>query len=272
VLALLLRRPAGWISLALLVLLYGASFLGPLLDHHSATATHPLHALLGPSWLHPLGTDDLGRDELLRMLYGGRVSLSVGLISMVVALVAGLLVGGLAGYLRGAVETILMRLVDAFMAIPAFFLILAELAVFGSSPPVVILVVGLSFWGQMARVVFAESLKMRQREFIEAAQALGASRTRVFFRHLLPQVVPSAIVLGTLGVGWSILTEAALSFLGLGIQPPLASWGNMLQNAQVYVWTSPWLAIYPGLAIALAVLAFNLLGNALRDVLDPRIR
>ena len=153
---------------------------------------------------------------------------------------------------------------------PAFFLLLVIVTVFGSHPLTIIITVGLGFWAQMARVVYAEFTSYRGRDFIEAMHSLGASHLRIMVRHILPQVAPQAIVLATLGVGWAILSEAALSYIGLGIQPPLASWGNMLQNAQAYLYVNPLLAVYPGLCIAVAVLVFNLAGNALRDILDPR--
>lgn len=270
VLRRLMGQRMGVVAIVLLVPLYLVVFFGPLAYRVSPTATDPLHSSAGMSATHPLGTDELGRDELARLLHGGQVTLAVGLVSMMVALATGLLVGGLAGYYGGWVEVALMRFVDMFMSIPPFFLILVELAVFGNAPPVVIIVVGLSYWGQIARVVYAEFLRFRHAEFVEAMSALGARGPRILFRHILPQVFPAATVLATLVIAWSILTAAALSYLGLGIQPPLASWGNMLQNAQSYIFLDTKLAIFPGVLIGISVLSFNLLGNALRDVLDPR--
>ena len=270
--AKLLSHPVGMIAAVLLVLLYGAAFLGPLVYTASPLQTDALNTLAAPSAQRPLGTDELGRDVLARLLYGGRITLMVSIISMLVALSVGSLLGALAGYYRGWVENVSMRLVDTFMAIPSFFLILAALAVLGNSPPVVVLVVGLGFWPQVARIVHAEVSKIRNFEFVEAQRALGASNGRIIWRHIFPQALPSAAVLTTLGIAWSILTETGLSYLGLGIQPPLASWGNMLQNAQTYFWVKPALAVYPGAMIALAVLSFNLLGNVLRDLTDPRGR
>ncbi len=264
------RHPLGLAAFAVLLLLYLATFVGPLFYTLSPEATDPLNVLAPPSTLHPLGTDELGRDIASRLLSGGRISLSVGLLAMAVGLTLGLIVGGTAGYFRGRVEGVLMRLVDVFMAIPSFFLLLVIVTVFGSHPLTIIVTVGLGFWAQMARIVFAEFAAYRGRDYVEAMHALGASHLRIMVRHILPQVVPQAIVLATLGVGWAILSEAALSYIGLGIQPPLASWGNMLQNAQAYLYINPMLAVYPGLCIAVAVLAFNLSGNALRDMLDPR--
>jgi peptide/nickel transport system permease protein len=189
---------------------------------------------------------------------------------MLVGLVLGIAIGGSAGYFGGRTESVLMRIVDTFMAIPAFFLILVIVTSFGNHPAMIVFTVGLGFWAQMARSVHAEFKRFKTAEFVEASRALGSRHLRLMGRHILPQVLPQAIVLATLGVGWSILTEAGLSYLGLGIQPPLASWGNMLQNAQAYLFRAPVLAVWPGLFIAVTVLAFNVLGNALRDVLDPR--
>lgn len=264
------RRPVGIAAFAILILMILAVTFGPSLVPHSPTRTNALNILKPPSATHLLGTDELGRDVLARLLSGGRVSLAVGLFSMLVGLSIGIAVGGTAGYFGGSVEGALMRVVDTFMAIPTFFLILVIVTSFGNHPITIIVTVGLGFWAQMARVAHAEFKRFRNHEFVEASKALGGSHLRVMARHILPQVMPQATVLATLGVGWAILTEAALSYLGLGIQPPLASWGNMLQNAQGYLWRAPTLAVWPGLFIAVTVLSFNLLGNALRDVLDPR--
>ena len=264
------RQPLGIVAFGILTMLIATVVVGPWLWPFEPTRANPISTLQPPSAEHWLGTDELGRDVFARILSGGRVSMAVGLFAMLVGLGLGTLVGGTAGYFGGVVEAALMRLVDVFMAIPAFFLILVIVTSFGNHPVTIIVTVGLGFWAQMARVVHAEFSRFRRHEFVEASQALGGSHVRVMSRHIFPQVIPQATVLATLGVGWAILTEAALSYLGLGIQPPLASWGNMLQNAQAYLWLQPVLAIWPGVFIALTVLAFNLLGNALRDVLDPR--
>ena len=264
------RSPLGTSALFLLLLLLLLVGIGPFLYPHSPQRANALATLEPPSAEHWLGTDELGRDVFARLLVGGRVSMAVGLLSMLVGLSIGTLAGGIAGYFGGTPETLVMRLVDTFMAIPAFFLILVIVTSFGNRPAVVIVTVGLAFWAQMARVIHAEFSKFRRSEFVEASQALGGSHLRIMAKHIFPQVLPQAIVLATLGVGWAILTEAALSYLGLGIQPPLASWGNMLQNAQQYLFLAPTLAVWPGLFIAVTVLAFNLLGNTLRDVFDPR--
>jgi peptide/nickel transport system permease protein len=265
------RDPLGLFALVVLVLLVVLVAIGPVFYANSPQRANPLNTLASPSAEHWLGTDELGRDVFARILAGGRVSLAVGLLSMLVGLTIGTFAGGTAGYFGGRTEAVVMRLVDMFMAIPTFFLILVIITSFGNHPITVIVTVGLGFWAHMARVVHAEFRKFRNSEFVEASHALGNSHSRIMLRHILPQVMPQAIVLATLGVGWAILTEAALSYLGLGIQPPLASWGNMLQNAQAYLWRGPMLAVYPGLFIAVTVLMFNLIGNTLRDVLDPRI-
>ncbi len=265
-----LRQPLGIAAAVLLLLLLALITFGPAFLEHSPTRTNPLATLQPPSASHWLGTDELGRDVFARIVHGGRVSLSVGLFSMLVGLTIGIAIGGSAGYFGGKVEGALMRLVDAFMAIPTFFLILVIVTSFGNHPVTIILTVGLGFWAQMARSAHAEFKRFRRSEFVEAGRALGGSHLRLMGRHILPQVLPQATVLGTLGVGWAILTEAGLSYLGLGIQPPLASWGNMLQNAQAYLWSQPMLAVWPGVFIAITVLAFNVLGNSLRDLLDPR--
>ncbi len=264
------RSPLGTGALVVLLFLLLLVVVGPFLYPHNPQRANALATLEPPGAEHWLGTDELGRDVFARILVGGRVSMAVGLLSMLVGLSIGTLAGGVAGYFGGTAETVVMRLVDTFMAIPAFFLILVIVTSFGNHPAVVIVTVGLAFWAQMARVIHAEFSKFRRSEFVEASQALGSSHLRVMAKHIFPQVLPQAIVLATLGVGWAILTEAALSYLGLGIQPPLASWGNMLQNAQQYLFLAPTLAVWPGLFIAITVLSFNLLGNTLRDVFDPR--
>ncbi|MDI3317780.1 MAG: ABC transporter permease [Bacillota bacterium] len=266
------RQRLACASLIFLVAAHLVVFAGPLVYRADPNATDPLHTLAGSSLAHPLGTDELGRDELSRLLHGGQVTLAVGLLAVLFAVLVGLVAGMVAAFFGGRLETVLMRLTDAMMAIPNFFFALVALTVLGRTPLMVALVIGASSWMQVARVIYGETLRWKEREFVEAARAVGASEMRILARHLLPQVVPSLIVSATLGIAWSILTESALSYLGLGIQLPRASWGNMLQNAQQYVWTAPSLAVYPGLAVTLVVLAYNFLGNGLRDALDPRAR
>jgi peptide/nickel transport system permease protein len=267
----LLRQPLPCASLVLLVTLHLTVVLGPRVWTISPQATDPINALLDPSPEHPLGTDELGRDELARMLQGGQVSLVVGFCAMLTSIVLGLLVGALAGFYGGVASAVLMRITDAMLAIPGLFLILAAVTVFGANPVTIVLIIGATSWMAVARVIFGETLRWKATEFVQAAQALGASGTYVLARHVLPQTTASVVVSATLGVGIAILTESALSYLGLGIQPPTASWGNMLQNAQQYVFTAPALAVYPGVVVTIVVLAYNFLGDGLRDALDPRL-
>jgi peptide/nickel transport system permease protein len=245
---------------------------GPLLWSIPPEATDPAHGLAATSVAHPLGTDELGRDVLSRMLHGSRVTLLVGVAAMLAALLIGVLVGSVAGFRGDWVDTVLMRFTDAMLAVPAFFFILVVITVLGTGVATLVMVIGALSWMPVARVVYGETLRWKEAEFVVAAQSLGVAGPRLLLRHILPQAIPSLVVSATLGVAFAILTESALSYLGLGVQPPLPSWGNMLQRAQQYVFTAPALAIYPGLAITIVVLAFNFLGDGLRDALDPRRR
>jgi peptide/nickel transport system permease protein len=205
-------------------------------------------------------------------MLGARVSLAVGFLAMSISVSVGVAFGALAGYFGRWQDVVLMRFTDAMMALPTLFVILAALAVFGGGPVTVTIVIGLTAWMPVARVVRGEFLRWRVTEFIDAARVIGARDARIMFRHILPQVVPSIIVAATLNVAFAILTESAISYLGLGIRPPLPSWGNMLQNAQIYIWSAPSLAVYPGVLILTTVLAYNFLGDGLRDALDPRLK
>ena len=260
---------AALIILAVVALL--ATF-GPIVWTIAPEATDPIHGLAGPSAAHPLGSDELGRDMLSRLLHGSRVTLLVGLAAMLAAIVIGVLVGAVAGFKGGWIDGLLMRFTDAMLAVPAFFFILVVITVLGPGVTTLILVIGALSWMPVARVVYGETLRWKTAEFVVAAESLGVGGPRLLLRHILPQAIPSLIVSATLGVAFAILTESAVSYLGLGVQPPLPSWGNMLQRAQLYVFTAPALAIYPGLAITVVVLAFNFLGDGLRDALDPRRR
>ncbi len=268
----LARDRRAFPALVVLVVVYVLAFFGPLVWRVPPEATNAAQALLGPSLAHPFGTDDLGRDELARLLSGGRVTLVVGLAAMATALILGTFVGAVAAFYGGAADAVLMRVTDGMMAVPAFFVILVVITVTGPSITTIVLVIGAVSWMPVARVAYGETLRWKAREFVVAAEALGVSRARILLRHVLPQAVPSLTVSATLGVAYAILTESAISYLGLGVQAPAASWGNMLQKAQQYVFTAPSLAVYPGLAVTLVVLAFNFLGDGLRDALDPRMR
>jgi peptide/nickel transport system permease protein len=267
----LLRNRLTAASLLVLVVLHLLVFAGPLAWSIPPQQTSALDALLPPGQAHPLGTDDLGRDELSRLLYGGQVTLLVGFAAMLTSTLLGLLVGATAGFYGGRVDTLLMRFTDTMTA-PAFFLIVTAVVVLGPGQWTLIAVIGGTSWMQVARVIYGETLRFKSRDFVLAAEALGAGRMAILVRHVLPQTIPSVVVSATLGIGFAVLTEAAVSYLGLGIQPPTPSWGNMLQNAQQYVWTSPALAIFPGAVITLVVLAYNFLGDGLRDAVDPRLR
>jgi len=265
------QNRASLVALVFLVAVYLAVTAGPTFVPYEPNDTAPRESLQGPSTQHLLGTDELGRDHLSRLLHGGRVTLAVGLFAMLVSLVVGTVVGGVAAFYGGWADALLMRFTDAMMAIPSFFLVLVAITVIGNAPMNVIAVIGLTSWMVVARVVYAEVLTYRSREFVHAAEALGASRVRRIVRHVMPMTVPSLIVSSTLGVAYAILIETAISYLGLGIQPPVASWGNMLQNAQQYIWLSPGLAVWPGLLTMATVLAYNLVGDGLRDALDPKV-
>ncbi len=260
------------VSLVALVVIHLLVFLGPLVWLIRPETINPANDLAPLSLAHPLGTDDLGRDVLSRVLYGGQVTLLVGFSAMVTSVILGLFIGAVAAFYGGWLDRVLMRLTDALMAVPNFFLAVVAVTVLGTGPVTLILVIGTTSWMVVARVVYGETLHWKTREFVTAAEATGVMHFRVLWRHVLPQTLPSVIVSASLGVGWAILVESALSYLGLGIQPPTPSWGNMLQNSQQYVWTAPWLAVYPGVAITLVVLAYNFLGDGLRDFLDPRLQ
>ena len=224
-----------------------------------------------PSLLHPLGTDLYSRDVWSRLVYGSRVSLSIGALAMLVAVTVGAVVGAVAGYMRHWVDTTLMRIVDVGLAVPRIFLVLMAIALWEHLPlALLVLLIGLTGWFGTSRLVRAEVLTMRERDFVAAARAAGARRARIIFRHVLPNVAAPIIVSAALGIGNVMLLEAGLSFLGIGVPPPMPSWGNMIADGAPQLVTAPWTTIFPGLAIALVVMALNAVGDALRDALDPR--
>ena len=228
--------------------------------------------LRSPSTAHLLGTDTIGHDVFTRLLYAGRVSLLVGFSAAVVAAFVGVVVGATAGFYGGAVDNVLMRITDVSLALPDLPILIILSRYLGGSVTGIVLVISLFAWRSVARLVRGEVLKLRGQEFTDAARALGATDFRILMRHLVPNALAPVIVAATLIVGGAILTEAALSFLGIGIQPPVPSWGNMLQNAQDFILSAPRLAVYPGVMIFLVVLCFNFLGDGLRDALDPRLK
>jgi peptide/nickel transport system permease protein len=256
------------VILLLVLLTVGASWVAP---------RDPLYIDMGHKFARPgeagflLGADELGRDVLSRLLHAGRVSLAVGLVTALIAVLVGSILGGVAGYYGGAADAVIMRLADVLLSMPAIFLLLALSAFLRPSVFSITLIIGLNSWMSVARLVRGQILSLKEQEFVIAARAIGASDRRLIFRQLLPNAVPPVLIAATLTVAMAILLESSLSYLGYGIQPPTASWGNMLNNAQTYVLYAPWVAIYPGLMITVTVLSFNFAGDGLRDALDPRL-
>ena len=252
-------------------LLFILSFLAPLVTPYDPARLDAWHVLLPPSGSHWFGTDELGRDVFTRIVYGARISLKVGFVAVGIATLIGTAVGLVAGFYGGWLDSLLMRLVDIMLCFPTFFLILAVIAMLEPSIWYIMIIIGLTGWMGVARLVRAEVLTLREREFVLAARALGASDLRIIVRHILPNALSPVLVAATLGVAGAILTESALSFLGIGVQPPTPSWGNILTAGKDYIEFAWWLSLFPGLAILVTVLAYNLLGEGLRDALDPRL-
>lgn len=257
---------------AVILLFVLLAIFAPYLTPYSFEQIDLLNRKAPPTLKHPLGTDDLGHDVLTRLLYAGRISLTVGFSAAITSAVFGTLIGGLAGFYGRWLDNILMRITDIMLSIPDLPVIIILARYMGGSVLGIVFVLTLFAWMGTARLVRGEILKLRNQDFTEAARAMGASDVRILVRHLIPNALAPVIVAATLTVGSAILLEAALSFLGVGIQPPTPSWGNMLQNAQDFIWTAPWLAVWPGAMIFLTVLCFNFLGDGLRDALDPRLR
>jgi peptide/nickel transport system permease protein len=225
-----------------------------------------------PSRAHPLGTDDFGRDVLSRIIYGSRISLSVGVVAVSIGAGLGILLGAAAGYLGGWVDHLVVALIDIAWSFPTILLAIALVAVLEPGLTSAMVALGLVTWPSYARVMRGQVLSLREKEFVEGARAMGASSWRIVARHLIPNAIPPMIVMATLGMADAIIVESTLSYLGLGAQPPLPSWGSMLNAGRTFMHRAPWLAVFPGLAIMLTVLGFNLFGDALRDALDPRMK
>ena len=264
------RMAVGGLTLILIMFLIAglAFFLAP----YDPGKTEVSMKLKAPSFQHLLGTDQLGRDIFSRMLYGSRISLSVGFVAVAISIFIGVLVGALAGYYGRWIDSLLMRFVDTMLCFPSFFLILAVVALLGPSIFNIMIVIGVTSWMGTSRFVRAEFLSLRERDFTQAARALGVKDARIIFRHILPNALAPVFVTATLKVASAILIEAGLSFLGFGVQPPAPSWGNILTEGRTYIFDAWWLTVFPGLSILLTVLSFNLLGEGLRDALDPRLR
>ena len=276
-LARLLRRPLAVLGLLVILATVLAAVFAPWLapfgrDEQLFEGLTLEGAPMPPGGPFPLGTDLLGRDLLTRILYGARTSLVIGVVANGMALLIGTLVGVTAGYFRGWAGSVLMRFTDLMMAFPALLLAICLAAIFTPSLWIVALVIALVNWVQVARVLYTETTSLAERDFIAAEKAIGAGHGRILGLHVLPHLLPTIIVWGTLGISTTVLLEATLSFLGIGVQPPQPSWGNIIFENQTYFQAAPWLVVFPGLAILLLALAFNLLGDALRDVLDPTQR
>jgi len=252
--------------------LLAASLLAPFIAPYDPAQIHVDRVLVPPCREHPLGTDQLGRDVLSRIIWGGRISLLVGFVAVGIATAIGVVLGAVAGYYGGWVDGLIMRLVDVMLCFPALFLILAVVALLEPSIWNIMVVIGLTSWMGVARLVRAEFLSLKERDFVLAARSLGARPARIIFVHILPNATGPVFVSAILGIGSAILTESALSFLGIGVQPPTPSWGNMLTAGKDHLKIAYWLSLFPGLAILLTVLGYNLLGEGIRDALDPRLR
>ncbi len=268
------RNRLAVIGLVVVVGLYLVAVLAPLIAPYNPIAQHDLvkTGYLPPSPAHWLGTDRFGRDVLSRILYGARISLSIGFIAVAIAVVLGSALGAIAGYVGGWLDAAIMRFTDMVLAFPRLVLLIMIVALFNQSITLIILVLGLTLWPGTARLVRGEVLSLREREFIQAAYALGFKKARIIVRHLIPNVLAPVIVAATLGIGNTIVLEAGLSFLGLGVRPPTPSWGNMVADGRQNLLGAWWVATFPGLVIVLTVLAFNLVGDGLRDAMDPRLR
>ena len=259
------------LGLALVGVMSASAVFAPLIADFAPQGQNPDAILMPPSAAHWFGTDEYGRDVFARMLYGGRVSLWVGFVSVGISVSIGLCLGLLAGYFRGFVDECIMRFVDVMLCFPSFFLILAVIAFLEPSILNIMIVIGLTSWMGVARLVRAETLSLRERDFIHAARLSGAGTARILLRHILPNAMAPVLVSATLGIAGAILLESSLSFLGIGVQHPLPSWGNILIEGKQTLGVAWWLSLFPGLAILLTVLGYNLLGEGLRDLLDPRI-
>jgi peptide/nickel transport system permease protein len=258
------------VGLAVIATLYLIALLAPLLAPADPNEQVLLDRLEPPSVEHPFGTDSLGRDVISRAIWAARVSLGVSLVAMSITVIVGTLVGLTSGFVGGAIDNVVMRLTDVFLAFPIFILLITVVAIYGSSIPLLIAFLGLAAWPQTARVVRAEVLSLREREFIQAAHVTGATHMRIMLVHLLPNVVPVLVVAATLRIATVILVEASLSYFGLGVSPPTPTWGNMAADGRLFLDSAWWITTFPGALVVLTVLAYNLLGDGLRDTFDPR--
>jgi peptide/nickel transport system permease protein len=266
------RSLVGLVGLALVAVFLAVTALAPVLAPYDPIYADFANVLAPPTWQHPFGTDDIGRDILSRVIYGARISLSAGLAPVMFALLVGLPLGLIAGYAGGTIDNLLMRAVEVILAFPTLVLALGITAILGPKLSHALLAIGLVFVPNFARLIRGQVLSVRENDFVTAARALGGSDVRVVLQHVLPNCVAPLLVQSSFAISFAILVEAALSFLGLGTQPPTPSWGIMLAQGRGYLEQAPWLGAFPGLAIFLTVLGFNLVGDGLRDALDPRLK
>jgi peptide/nickel transport system permease protein len=258
----------GTITILLLIMV---AALAPFLAPYDPTSIDVHHVLSPPNLKHPLGTDELGRDLLSRIIWGSRISLKVGFVAVGISVLIGIVIGALAGFYGGLIDATLMRFVDIMLAFPTFFLILAVISILEQNIFTIMVVIGITSWMDVARLVRAEFLSLKEKDFVSAARAVGASDKRLIFRHILPNALSPVFVAATFGVAGAILIESGLSFLGLGVQPPDPSWGNILTAGKDNIEVAWWLSFFPGFAILITVLSYNLVGEGLRDALDPRL-
>ncbi|MBD5586692.1 ABC transporter permease [Clostridium botulinum] len=260
----------GYISLCIILILVLSSTLS-FLSPYDPNKIDLSNKLANPSLKHLFGTDEMGRDYFTRSLYGGRASLIVGFISMIISTALGTIIGTFSGYVGGKIDNIIMRIIDILMCIPTFFLILIINAYLKPGIENIIIIIGLFGWMDIARIVRSQTLSLKEREYVLCSKALGAPNKRIVFKHIIPNVIPSVMVASTINIASAILTESSLSFLGLGVRAPNSSWGSMLQNAQGFISSAPYLAIFPGLFILFTVLCFNILGDIFSVALDPKV-
>ena len=270
VLIKLLKNKFALTGLIIISLLIVAALFAPIISPYTPSEQNVFERLQAPSLTHIFGTDDLGRDVFTRMVFGARISLAVGFISVFIILVIGTFLGIVSGYYGGKIDYIIMRFTDIVLCFPTFFLIILVIAFIEPNIYNVMIVIGVTSWPGLARLVRAEVLSLKEREFILVSKMMAISNIKIFFIHILPNIISPLMVYSSLAIGGAILTESALSFLGLGVQPPMPSWGQILTSGKDYIYMAWWLSLFPGIAILVTVLAFNLVGEAIRDIFDPK--
>lgn len=265
------RNRLAAVGAVVVVMLFAVALLAPWIAPYEPTDINVRNVFSPPGAGHLLGTDDLGRDVLSRMIWGSRVSLMVGIVAVGISILIGVLIGAIAGFYAGWADSVLMRFVDVMLSFPTFFLILAVIAILEPNIMNIMIVIGVTSWMGVSRLVRAEFLTLKERDFVLAARVAGAGDLRIIFRHIMPNALSPVIVAATFGVAGAVLVESGLSFLGLGVQPPTPSWGNMLALGKENIEVTWWLSVFPGLAILITSLSYNLVGEGLRDALDPRL-